>query len=161
MLRLRAVPCCTDHSLACVSSPGRSTRQSCIADARSNISIYKKEKLPWPLAAPLSPSICCLSALALACVPALASAAGSMSFMTMHHLQHHHTPNSPPPPSLKVIFYICVLVWIINYKNFMTFQPLAGLPFEVPNPATIRIDLNKAIYYLKIAVALVGADMGL
>ncbi|KAF5839053.1 hypothetical protein DUNSADRAFT_1750 [Dunaliella salina] len=57
----------------------------------------------------------------------------------------------------KVIFYICVAVWLINYKSFLSFQPLApGLPF-LPNPATIQFDLGKAIYYLKIAVALAVA----
>mmetsp|Transcript_25245 Transcript_25245/g.68622 ORF Transcript_25245/g.68622 Transcript_25245/m.68622 type:complete len:1048 (+) Transcript_25245:127-3270(+) len=57
----------------------------------------------------------------------------------------------------KVIFYICVAVWLINYKSFLSFQPLVpGIPF-LPNPATIQFDLSKAVYYLKIAVALAVA----
>jgi Ca2+-transporting ATPase len=60
---------------------------------------------------------------------------------------------------MQVIFWICVLVWLINYEHFATFEPLKlpGLPFTLPNPATIRLDMSRMIYYLKIAVALAVA----
>mmetsp|Transcript_7445 Transcript_7445/g.12862 ORF Transcript_7445/g.12862 Transcript_7445/m.12862 type:complete len:1044 (+) Transcript_7445:87-3218(+) len=58
----------------------------------------------------------------------------------------------------RVIFIICVLVWLINYRNFLTFDPLPGdWPFPVPNPSTIKVDIQKMLYYLKIAVALAVA----
>ena len=51
-----------------------------------------------------------------------------------------------------------MLVWLINYKSFLSFQPLPlPLPFAVPDPMTVRVDLPKMIYYLKIAVALAVA----
>jgi len=46
-----------------------------------------------------------------------------------------------------------VAVWLINYKSFLSFEPLSpSLPF-IPNPTTFRFDLSKALYYLKIAVS--------
>mmetsp|Transcript_20295 Transcript_20295/g.44334 ORF Transcript_20295/g.44334 Transcript_20295/m.44334 type:complete len:1049 (-) Transcript_20295:1149-4295(-) len=55
----------------------------------------------------------------------------------------------------QVIFWICVLVWVINYSHFMTFKTYEGTP--IPDPSTIDINWSKAVYYLKIAVALAVA----
>ncbi|KAJ9505729.1 hypothetical protein QJQ45_012821 [Haematococcus lacustris] len=57
----------------------------------------------------------------------------------------------------KVIAFICMLVWVINYRHFMTFDILPGLPVPIPNPSTIKLDVGKMVYYLKIAVALAVA----
>ncbi|GFH08660.1 cation_ATPase_N domain-containing protein [Haematococcus lacustris] len=57
----------------------------------------------------------------------------------------------------KVIAFICLLVWVINYRHFMTFDILPGLPVPIPNPSTIKLDVGKMVYYLKIAVALAVA----
>ncbi len=56
-----------------------------------------------------------------------------------------------------MIGMICLLVWIINFRMFIFFEPInPSLPF-VPNPATLRLDYKKAIYYFQIAVALAVA----
>ncbi len=56
----------------------------------------------------------------------------------------------------RVIFWICVVVWVINYPNYLTFEMLPGSPY-IPDPSTISVNWTKAIYYLKIAVALAVA----
>jgi len=55
----------------------------------------------------------------------------------------------------KVIFWICVLVWLINYENYLSFKTFPGTP--IPDPSTIKVDVGRMIYYLKIAVALAVA----
>jgi Ca2+-transporting ATPase len=54
-----------------------------------------------------------------------------------------------------VIFYICVLVWVINYENFIEWQTVDGS--WVPDVATIQFSTKRCIYYFKIAVALAVA----
>jgi len=55
----------------------------------------------------------------------------------------------------QVIFYICVLVWLINYHHFLSWQRLPGS--RLPDLATLRFSLGACIYYFKIAVALAVA----
>lgn len=55
----------------------------------------------------------------------------------------------------QVIFWICVVVWVINYHHYISWRNFPGLP--IPDPRTITINISKAIYYLKIAVALAVA----
>ncbi|KAH9316986.1 hypothetical protein KI387_018755 [Taxus chinensis] len=51
----------------------------------------------------------------------------------------------------KAIGFVCLLVWIINYKNFLS--------WEIDNgwPKNIRFSFEKCTYYFKIAVALAVA----
>lgn len=56
---------------------------------------------------------------------------------------------------MQVIFYICVLVWLINYHHFLSWQPLPKS--RLPDLATLRFSLGACIYYFKIAVALAVA----
>ena len=57
--------------------------------------------------------------------------------------------------AMQVIFYICVLVWLINYHHFLSWQPLPKS--RLPDLATLRFSLGACIYYFKIAVALAVA----
>lgn len=57
---------------------------------------------------------------------------------------------------LQVIFAICVLVWVINYHHFLSWDTVKGSSW-VPDFTTIRFSLNSCIYYFKIAVALAVA----
>lgn len=52
----------------------------------------------------------------------------------------------------QVIFVICIVVWLINYKHFLTVTWPAGQQYP-----TIAFSLAKATYYFKIAVALAVA----
>ncbi|KAJ0111317.1 hypothetical protein Patl1_00650 [Pistacia atlantica] len=49
------------------------------------------------------------------------------------------------------IGFICLVVWIINYKNFLSWDVVDGWP------ANIRFSFEKCTYYFKIAVALAVA----
>ena len=62
---------------------------------------------------------------------------------------------SRSPCLLQVIFAICVLVWAINYSNFLHWkrQPNSVLP----DWTSFQFDLRGCIYYFKIAVALAVA----
>eukprot|EP01025_Chloroclados_australasicus_P008335 TRINITY_DN1291_c0_g3_i2.p1 TRINITY_DN1291_c0_g3~~TRINITY_DN1291_c0_g3_i2.p1 ORF type:complete len:1102 (-),score=187.46 TRINITY_DN1291_c0_g3_i2:900-4205(-) len=55
----------------------------------------------------------------------------------------------------QVIFYICAVVWLINYHHFMTWDsdPKTGLPIF----SSVQFSLSKCTYYFKIAVALAVA----
>ncbi len=55
----------------------------------------------------------------------------------------------------QVIFYICVLVWLINYHHFLSWERLPGS--RLPDLNTLRFSLGACIYYFKIAVALAVA----
>ncbi|OMO64248.1 Cation-transporting P-type ATPase [Corchorus capsularis] len=46
---------------------------------------------------------------------------------------------------------ICLIVWLINYKNFLSWDMVDG------RPANIRFSFEKCTYYFKIAVALAVA----
>jgi Ca2+-transporting ATPase len=50
-----------------------------------------------------------------------------------------------------VISAVCILVWIINYKYFLSWDVIDGWP------KNIRFSLEKCTYYFKIAVALAVA----
>ena len=56
---------------------------------------------------------------------------------------------------LQVIFWICVLVWAINYKHFLSWKYYPDS--SVPDPSTVEFSLSGCIYYFKIAVALAVA----
>ncbi|KAK9917696.1 hypothetical protein WJX75_007286 [Coccomyxa subellipsoidea] len=56
----------------------------------------------------------------------------------------------------QVIFAICVLVWVINYHHFLSWETLKGSTW-IPDPKTVKFSLNNCIYYFKIAVALAVA----
>jgi len=55
----------------------------------------------------------------------------------------------------KVIGVICLVVWIINYKFFLSWEPYPGT--FVPDPSTVVFSFSKCTYYFKIAVALAVA----
>ncbi|WIA22962.1 hypothetical protein OEZ86_009888 [Tetradesmus obliquus] len=55
----------------------------------------------------------------------------------------------------KVIFWICVTVWLINYHHFLTLRWAPGS--LLPDWAASSFNLAKCTYYFKIAVALAVA----
>lgn len=57
----------------------------------------------------------------------------------------------------KVIFGICVLVWLINVNNFMTYELLPDYPVPLPKISSIKVNVKMMLYYIKIAVALAVA----
>ena len=57
----------------------------------------------------------------------------------------------------QVITLICVLVWLTNYKAFVTWQTLDGNTSWIPDYRTVEFSLSKCTYYFKIAVALAVA----
>ena len=80
----------------------------------------------------------------------------------------HPRPVSPPPCShspprqapplgacAQCIFVICLVVWLINYSNFLSWEtdPHTWLP----RWETVSFSLVSCIYYFKIAVALAVA----
>ena len=60
------------------------------------------------------------------------------------------------PCSLQVIFAVCVLVWVINYHHFLSWELVKGSSW-MPDWSTVRFSLGSCIYYFKIAVALAVA----
>ncbi len=56
----------------------------------------------------------------------------------------------------QVIFAVCVLVWVINYHHFLSWEPVKGSTW-IPDWSTVRFSLGSCIYYFKIAVALAVA----
>ena len=56
---------------------------------------------------------------------------------------------------LQVIFVICLVVWLINYKNYLSWDSKPGS--YVPRWATFHFSMMSCIYYFKIAVALAVA----
>jgi Ca2+-transporting ATPase len=57
---------------------------------------------------------------------------------------------------LQVIFAICVLVWMINYHHFLSWDTVKGSSW-IPDFMSIKFSLGSCIYYFKIAVALAVA----
>lgn len=55
----------------------------------------------------------------------------------------------------KVIFWICVAVWLINYHHFLVLHWVEDSP--IPDLASSTFNLAKCTYYFKIAVALAVA----
>ena len=55
----------------------------------------------------------------------------------------------------QVIFWICVLVWAINYKHFLSWKNYPDS--SIPDYSTVEFSLSGCIYYFKIAVALAVA----
>lgn len=51
----------------------------------------------------------------------------------------------------KVVGAICVLVWVINYKYFLTFDA------DAPFPSNLHLNFQQCAYYFKVAVALAVA----
>lgn len=51
----------------------------------------------------------------------------------------------------KAIGIVCLVVWIINYKNFLSWDIVDGLP------SNVKFSFGKCTYYFKIAVALAVA----
>ena len=56
---------------------------------------------------------------------------------------------------MQVIFVICILVWLINYHNFLSWQYQPNS--SIPDWSTVKFSLANCIYYFKIAVALAVA----
>ncbi len=51
---------------------------------------------------------------------------------------------------------MCVLVWLINYRQYLSWKPLEGAEW-LPDLRTLRVNVASCIYYFKIAVALAVA----
>ncbi|KAL6769224.1 hypothetical protein ACKKBG_A17970 [Auxenochlorella protothecoides x Auxenochlorella symbiontica] len=56
----------------------------------------------------------------------------------------------------RIILYVCVAVWLINYRHFISWKTLPGSAF-LPDPASVEFSLAKATFYFKVAVALAVA----
>eukprot|EP00884_Botryococcus_braunii_P010612 jgi/Botrbrau1/19552/Bobra.0035s0044.1 len=56
----------------------------------------------------------------------------------------------------QVIFVVCVLVWLINYRQYLSWKPLPEAPW-LPDLRTLQLNVASCIYYFKIAVALAVA----
>ena len=56
---------------------------------------------------------------------------------------------------MQVIFVICLVVWLINYKNYLSWDSQPGS--YIPRWATFHFSMMSCIYYFKIAVALAVA----
>ena len=56
---------------------------------------------------------------------------------------------------VQVIFVICLVVWLINYKNYLSWDCKPGT--YIPRWATFHFSMMSCIYYFKIAVALAVA----
>ncbi|KAL4420219.1 hypothetical protein ABPG77_011043 [Micractinium sp. CCAP 211/92] len=56
----------------------------------------------------------------------------------------------------KVILYICIAVWVINYRHFLSWKTLPGSTW-VPDLSTLEFSVAKATFYFKVAVALAVA----
>lgn len=66
-----------------------------------------------------------------------------------------HAPSRPAAGAAQVIFVICLVVWLINYKNYLSWDSKPGS--YVPRWATFHFSMMSCIYYFKIAVALAVA----
>jgi Ca2+-transporting ATPase len=55
----------------------------------------------------------------------------------------------------KCITAICVLVWLTNYKSFISWEYVPGS--YLPDPASFTFSFSRCTYYFKIAVALAVA----
>lgn len=55
----------------------------------------------------------------------------------------------------KVILYVCISVWLINYHHFLSWKTLPNS--WLPDPSTVTFSLAKATFYFKVAVALAVA----
>ncbi|KAI3437882.1 hypothetical protein D9Q98_000327 [Chlorella vulgaris] len=55
----------------------------------------------------------------------------------------------------KVILYICVAVWLINYRHFLSWKSFPGS--WIPDPSTLQFSVAKATFYFKATVALAVA----
>jgi len=56
----------------------------------------------------------------------------------------------------KFITFICILVWLTNYKSFISWETRAD-SFWMPDVGSFSFSLTKCTYYFKIAVALAVA----
>lgn len=65
------------------------------------------------------------------------------------------TQDNIPGVCVQVIFFICVLVWLINYHNFLSWNTRPGS--RLPDWGSVQFSLSSCIYYFKIAVALAVA----
>ena len=55
-----------------------------------------------------------------------------------------------------IIAAVCVAVWAINYRHFLTWSPLKGSAW-IPDVKTFSFNASACIYYFKVAVALAVA----
>ena len=66
------------------------------------------------------------------------------------------THTAEPSAAAQVIFAVCVLVWVINYHHFLSWETVKGSTW-MPDWSTVTFSLGSCIYYFKIAVALAVA----
>jgi hypothetical protein len=45
-------------------------------------------------------------------------------------------------------------VWVINYRHFLSWKPLAGS--WIPDPSTIEFSVSKATFYFKVGAWVCG-----
>ncbi|KDD76403.1 E1-E2 ATPase, partial [Helicosporidium sp. ATCC 50920] len=56
----------------------------------------------------------------------------------------------------RLILWVCVAVWLINWRHFLSWETRPGSAF-LPDWSTVAFSLDKATFYFKVAVALAVA----
>ena len=76
--------------------------------------------------------------------------------LTARHLLLPATapPFAHPPACLACVLACLPAVWVINYRHFLSWKPLAGS--WIPDPSTIEFSVSKATFYFKVGGALIG-----
>ena len=57
-------------------------------------------------------------------------------------------PAPLPTTALQIILYVCVGVWLINWRHFLAFKTYPGS--WIPDPSTVQFSLAKATFYFKV-----------
>ena len=79
--------------------------------------------------------------------------------VALHRLAPPTAPTCGPPAALaKVILYVCIAVWLINYRHFLSWRAYPGS--WLPDPSTVEFSIAKATFYFKVRGVWVGGRAG-